>query len=357
MLGWTITIVNMAAQRLKFLLGYTYDSSFDVPEYAYELEKTDRTDSWGLLVSRFKEIENRETSYMKLLSKHMEKQERDFNSSVDELEQHFKAAREDNRRLEKQLEALRKGDNEHGNTLKDLERQLVSEETSNEQAIGRLNSEHKQELERLRESYESEIARNKQLARQQEDTQQFAFQKRLGDLETTYQQRERELLGELEKVASEDSSVVKGLRESNEKLQYKVEGHRVVLKGLSDRVHQVYVAFCMKGLLELTEEDFSRRKNEVSGLFHYEVWQDSVEVLAEADFIGYFLNKLSGDNDWLVQQLNEVSRECDELKSKQGANKSASYKEIMSSLSANEAVMKDFVEARNRLVEQFTRDT
>lgn len=99
------------------------------------------------------------------------------------------------------------------------------------------------------------------------------------------------------------------------------------------------------------------RKEEIRKANVHEVWENSADLLAELDFLGYCLDKIAGDNDWLVERLNEMSKENEAARSRQSFSRNVNYNEIMNSLSTNEQVMKEFVSARNKLVEQFSNES
>ena len=60
--------------------------------------------------------------------------------------------------------------------------------------------------------------------------------------------------------------------------------------------------------------------------------------------------KITADNEWLVEQIDELTKETAD-KNKFG--KELSYDQVLTTLSANEMVIKDFQDARTKLLKQF----
>ncbi|CAG9321411.1 unnamed protein product [Blepharisma stoltei] len=184
---------------------------------------------------------------------------------------------------------------------------------------------------------------------------QTSFHKqKIQELELSFHGRESQLLNQLDKLQTEDSSVLRNLRENIERLQVKVQELRDVLKAVCDRTSPIFDKFAGK---EDIAEDFARRKEEISDFAENDSWEHYSELLTELEFIGYAFSKLSTDNDWLIDRLDECSKENEDLRQiphHLPETRSSTFEEVLSSLSANKLILRDFQEARSKLMNHFT---
>lgn len=163
--------------------------------------------------------------------------------------------------------------------------------------IANLNSE----LEQTKSQWKLEVAEIHKLYENKLDdlsnsiNHQSSFHKqKIQELELSFHGRETQLLIELDKLQTEDSSVLKNLRENVERLQIKVQDLRDVLKAVCERTNPLFDRFAGK---EDIAEDFQRRKDELAEFATNETWEHYSELLTELEFIGYAFSKMSTDND------------------------------------------------------------
>lgn len=175
--------------------------------------------------------------------------------------------------------------------------------------------------------------------------------KKLNDLEMSFHEKEIILIDQLDKLSLEDASVLKDLREKLEKSQTKCQELRTVLKAVNEKVEGLFNEFIDK---EEISQHFAQRKSEIFESRCGKTWGNWVDLFVEIDFVGYGLYKLKGDNDWLVEQLDGFCKENEELKDQlQSIPKKLQVEKVFKSLNTNEIAVKDFNEARNKLVMQF----
>lgn len=209
--------------------------------------------------------------------------------------------------------------------------------------ISQVTEKHQEYLNKLESEYQSKI--------EQILSHNLNDSKKITDLEMSFHEKENLLIGQLDKLTTEDASVLKHLREKLEKSQGKNQDLRGVLKSISERTSIIFNEFVEK---EEISEHLLQRKIEISEKKNCKVWQYYSEMLAEMDFIGYSLHKIKGDNDWLIEQLDAFCRENEELKKKfVDEPKQAKMQKVFSSLTGNDMVVKDFNEARIKLLSQF----
>ena len=238
------------------------------------------------------------------------------------------------------------------------------------------------EIEELKENYEREI-------RYLEEEKSYAIEnlsasiktchkQELKELELSFRAKESELLDELDMAANTDSPILQSLRENLEKLQVKVQDLREVLRAVSERSNSLYQKYAYK---EDNISDFMARKQEVANISQNKAWQQYAELLTQLDFMAAAFKKLTSDNEWLVEQIDELTKENEinqEEKMIQESyvcadsyremeqevhrpvesvrhfeEKDLSYEQVLSTLSANEIVIKDFQDARSKLLKQF----
>lgn len=79
------------------------------------------------------------------------------------------------------------------------------------------------------------------------------------------------------------------------------------------------------------------------------------EMLVEIEFLCYMIVKLTSDNNWLVDRLAELGREIHKLR-KDGRSLTPNKvkEEVISDLKAASNALKEFEEARNKLMSQFS---
>ena len=210
------------------------------------------------------------------------------------------------------------------------------------------------QIENMQETYEESLQKvenNYQLKLQQILNHNLNDSKKFTDLEMSFQEKETQLIGQLDKLTNEDASVLKHLREKLEKLQTKNQDLRNVLKSVSERTSIIFNEFVDK---EEILDHLTQRRDEISDRSENKTWQYYSDMLAEMDFIGYSLHKLQGDNDWLIEQLDSFCRENEELKQKISSGpKKLRMQKVFTSLTSNDVVVKDFNEARKQLLSQF----
>jgi hypothetical protein len=175
--------------------------------------------------------------------------------------------------------------------------------------------------------------------------------KKFNELEMSFHEKESILIDQIDKITVEDASVLKDLREKLDKSHFKNQELRNVLKVLVERVSTIFEEFIDK---EEINEHYVRRKNEIFEARCGKTWGNFADLFVEIDFIGYALHKLKGDNDWLVEQLDVFCKENEDLKEfiVEG-QKNKKIEKVFKSISSNELAVKDFNEARNKLVMQF----
>ena len=209
--------------------------------------------------------------------------------------------------------------------------------------INELNNKHQESLENLENNYKGMLL--------QITSHNMNDSKKITDLEMSFQEKETQLMGQLDKLTNEDASVLKHLREKLEKLQSKNQDLRNILKAAAERSSIIFNEFVDKGEIS---EHLAQRKNEIIENNDSKSWNYYSDMLVEIDFIGYSLHKLKGDNDWLVEQLDCFCRENEELKQRLCIEpKKSKMKSAFTSLSSNDIVVKDFNEARKKLLSQF----
>ena len=175
--------------------------------------------------------------------------------------------------------------------------------------------------------------------------------KKLNDLEMSFHAKEVNLIDQLDKLTLEDASVLKDLREKLEKSQKKSQELRTVLKAVNEKIDGLFNEFIDK---EEISQHFAQRKSEIFESRCEKTWGDWVDLFVQIDFVGYGLYKLKGDNDWLVEQLDGFCKENEELKDQlRSIPKKLQVEKAFKTLNTNEIAVKDFTEARNKLVMQF----
>jgi hypothetical protein len=214
------------------------------------------------------------------------------------------------------------------------------------------NLKIKTTTESLHRSYEESVLNLKKSHQNalEELSHKLANSKKINELEMSFHEKESKLIGQLDKISTEDASVLKNLREKLERLQQKNQELREVLKAVGERVKIVFNEFVDK---EEIGEFLIQRKVDINDLHSNKVWGLYVDLLAEIDFIGYSLHKIQGDNDWLVEQLDSFSRENEDLKRQGFDFESKPKTKAFHALNSNDVVIRDFNEARNKLMLQF----
>jgi hypothetical protein len=263
------------------------------------------------------------------------------------LKEQIKISEEQQEKLEKILNEAKKS------YLKDLEEQ--------KNLLKSFENKKNREIDDLRERYEKEL-------RILEDEKNFTIEnfsasiknshrKELKDLELSFKVKENSLLEELDMATNSDTQVLKTLRENLEKLQIKVQDLREVLRAVCERSTSLFQKFVLRDEIEA---EFLDRKEEVCHISDNKIWKQYAELLTQIDFMGLAFKKLSSDNEWLVEQIDELSkansRDCKfylEEKPRFEERVKDKYEQVINTLTANESVIKDFQDARNRLLKQF----
>jgi chromosome segregation ATPase len=241
--------------------------------------------------------------------------------------------------LSKNIETMQK-------YIKSDKENVTQTKLENEKLTSQLNSLKKiyeDSFENLENEYKSRLSYATQT--------NLKDSKKISALEMSFQEKETQLIGQLDKLSNEDASVLKHLREKLEKLQIKNEDLRGVLKAVCERTSIIFNEFVEKDDIC---GHLSQRRQEIINSNENKIWHYYSDILAEIDFIGYSLHKLRGDNDWLVEQLDCFCKENDELKNLlEKGPKAARVNNVFNSLSSNDLVVKDFDKARRKLLSQF----
>lgn len=212
----------------------------------------------------------------------------------------------------------------------------------------RLQKNYEESVQVLEKNYQSKIASLSNC--NQNEAQKF------NELEMSFHEKESILIGQIDKITVEDASVLKDLREKLERSQSKNQNLREVIKSILERVSEIFEEFIDK---EEIHEHYIRRKNDVFESRCGKTWGNYADLFVEIDFIAYALHKLKGDNDWLIEQLDSFCKENEELKDRISHDfvshdkKNIQKENVLRSLSKNELTVKDFNEARSKLVMQF----
>ena len=350
-LAWSAQKLNQISKKMNNNLGLE-STHFTAPEF-FHFEVTSQMrelSDFKPLESEQKELLRSVTSSIDYQTEEIEKALEHLNNLQEKVDSLKNQLKQKDQECQKASQLLKEEQTAHERTLKDakksqeveeLKYQVFSFQKENNELKSQLETA-RQEVQEVTSDYENKI---QELSTTYKDTS-FSNQRKVEELECSFQERESKLLAELEKLQTEDSTVLKNLRENNDRLQTKVQGFRQVLKAITERVSGCYNQFAQKD--QEIANYYTERKREFVELSQCEIWRYYAETLAELDFIGYMLNKLSADNDWLVDRLDELS--------KSSPAKETNYQQVLSSLSANELVLKEFEDARSKLLQQFQND-
>lgn len=271
---------------------------------------------------------------------------------------------ETEKKLQQKIDQFEEKSRETYQKQLDEARKLSSKEIEDLKAtLKSQDSKKNKEIQEIRENYEREL-------RQIEDEKGFVIEnlsasirnshrKELKDLELSFKVKESTLLEELDMAANSDTQVLKTLRENLEKMQIKVQDLREVLRAVTERTSALFQKYAFRDELE---GEFLDRKDEICKICESKAWKQYSELLTQLDFMGLAFKKLGADNEWLVEQIEELSRgsrvgEVErsyfEEKSRNFEGKEFCYEQVISTLNANESVIKDFQDARSKLLKQF----
>lgn len=247
-------------------------------------------------------------------------------------------------------------------SLSDLKQKYSKELEDQKSLIKSLESRKNREIEEVHEKYERQL-------RLIEDEKTYTLEnlsasiknshrKELKELELSFKAKENSLLEELDMATNSDTQVLKTLRENLEKLQIKVQDLREVLRAVSERSTALFQKYVFRDEIEL---EFHDRKEEICQISDSKAWKQYAELLTQLDFMGLAFKKLGNDNEWLVEQIDELSKaeqakkiNCfDDRVIFESRGKEMKYEQVISTLSANESVIKDFQDARSKLLKQF----
>lgn len=230
-------------------------------------------------------------------------------------------------------------------------------------AIKAQESKKNKEIQEIKDRYEREIRNleeEKGLAIENLSASiRNSHRKELKDLELSFKVKESSLLEELDMATNSDTQVLKTLRENLEKMQIKVQDLREVLRAVTERTSSLYQKYAYRDELE---GEFIDRKEEISRISDNKIWKQYSELLTQLDFMGLAFKKLGADNEWLIEQIDELSkgsrvaegeRSLYEDRGRSFEGKGFCYEQVISTLNANESIIKDFQDARSKLLKQF----
>jgi hypothetical protein len=291
------------------------------------------------LVRDFNEAYTRETNKNYENQTQMVEINNQADKKIKELQKKIELLEEDsNKKYEK---ALIEGKKNYNKEIEDLKGTIKSQE-----------SKKAKEIEEIKQNYEKEIKfleKEKNFALDSLSASLKSIHKQeIKDLESSFRAKESELLQELDMASNTDSSVLKTLRENLERVQVKVEDLREVLRAINERTESLYQKYAYR---EESVPEFLERKDEISRISDSKVWRQYSETLAQLDFMALSFKKLTSDNEWLVEQIDELSKENIDTQPKNP--KEISFEQVLTTLSANETVIKDFQDARSKLLKQF----
>ena len=359
---------------------FTYKELYDISQKLLDFNKDLLADLGKCLNKPYYSKSSKENLHLSLVSNHTQLNNSlllDFNSIKDdvkgfltELCERYKQEAKNNSENKLQIANLIQ---DYDRKTRDLQRKIESfeEETGlkTEKNTIELRRTFAREIDELKTSFKiSEARKNKEIEELKEkyekeirflsDEKNYALEnlsysiknshkQELKELELSFKAKESELLEELDLAANTDSSVLASLRENLEKMQIKVQDLREVLRAITERCCSLYQKYAYK---EDLDAEFIARKEEISRISDNKAWQQYSELLTQLDFMSLSFKKITADNEWLVEQIDELTKET---ANKNKFGKELSYDQVLTTLSANEMVIKDFQDARTKLLKQF----
>lgn len=252
------------------------------------------------------------------------------------------------------------------------QRRIASKELEESKSVLKLqDAKYSKEIEEIRENYEKQLRfledEKNYILENMTSSIKTSHKQELKELEQSFRVKENELLEELDNITNTDPPVLQSLRETIEALQVKVQDLREVLRAVTERTNSLYGKYAYK---EDNLNEFLSRKEEISNISENKAWQQYSEVLTQLDFMALSFKKISSDNEWLVEQIDELTkeneinrelelnRECEMIQKSYFLNDEKNiekecYDEVLNTLTANEVVIKDFQDARSKLLKQF----
>jgi hypothetical protein len=252
---------------------------------------------------------------------------------------------------------------------------LQNELSQADQLLEETRHRSKQEVAEVKKRYQQEIDHIKlEFQKEKEDLEQ-KLKVSIGQLNSAERMlRERELaLRDKERVVLDKDRIIQERdRELEEALQYKEENYsRKLQETHSDyqrRINETHTEYQKR--MQDAIDDYSRKLKSLEEAYQkklnetYALETEQKELLSKLEDLESQLEKANTDNAWLVERLTEFGRENDYLKSQVSTpvkqvpvpvpiKNDQLYKKVWQDIKGTSQALKQFEEARDRLVQHF----
>ena len=206
------------------------------------------------------------------------------------------------------------------------ERDMYQEQSDNlARQLESVSSSLQQEISALHDGYERNIQEfTYKLSSKNRETE-ISLKQKIEMLEKTLFYREKELLEELSKSSRENNSMIEGLERDLKFYKNNSEALQHCIDCVQSVVAKVYKKFSDK------QEDFGDIGN---------------TLMKQIEYLDAVVNKLTSDNNWLVDRISEVGKENESIKRSMRAS---AIKETITDLDTSSSVLKSFEASRERL--------
>ena len=134
--------------------------------------------------------------------------------------------------------------------------------------------------------------------------------------------------------------------EKNDKNKVSVKKYKEIIMTIKEITHNVFLKYG-KSQSEWNDPHWKEELNNYSGEYG--------DLLVEIEFLCYMIVKLSSDNDWLVDRLAELGKEYHKLRDDgRSPTPNRLKEEVINDLRAASNALKEFEEARDKLMSQFS---
>ena len=200
-----------------------------------------------------------------------------------------------------------------------LRDQLESVSSTLQQEINSLHEEFERSTQELSQSYSQKLKESEK-----------KYLGKIESLEKTLYYKEKELSSELEEQA-----------ENNEKIIKKLEKDLNFYKNNSESLQA-----CLDAIKEIAQRIYKRFTE------HPVEFQDYAQgVTKQVEYLDRVIEKLSTDNNWLVDRISELNGENESLKK---SLKESRLQETLNDLETSASVLKNFEQSRKNLKKKFS---
>lgn len=214
------------------------------------------------------------------------------------------------------------------------ERDMYQEESAHlREQLESVSFTLQEEIRLLHEEYEKNIQEVSYGLSSQTRDVEFILKQKIESLEKNLFYREKELLEELSRTSQESNSKVQAL----EKDLKSCKDHEKVLQDCVDSIHSVVCKVYRR--FSDTQENFGDLQTTLT---------------RQIEFLDVVLNKLTSDNNWLVDRISELGKENENIKN---SMKASAIKDTINDLNASTSVLKSFEASRERLKQKLSESS